>query len=69
MSYLDSSRNYDQKQFLKILDAKDLRWNNIGLVGGKGILASLKKNHTLMQLQLAGNNIPEDIVDAISKQI
>ena len=45
---------------------KDLRWNNIGLVGGKGILASLKKNHTLSQLQIAGNNIPEEIEDAIS---
>jgi hypothetical protein len=36
------------------------------LVGGKGILAALKKNHTLSQLQIVGNNIPEEIEDAIS---
>ena len=47
--------------------SKDLRWNNIGLVGGKGLLTSLKKNHTLMLLQIAGNNIPEDICEAIGK--
>jgi len=45
---------------------EDLRWNNIGLVGGKGLLNALKKNHTLMQLQIAGNNIPDEIADAIS---
>ena len=48
------------------LQTLDLRWNSIGLVGGKGILSALKKNHTLTQLHLAGNNIPEDIVDAIN---
>lgn len=45
----------------------DLRWNNIGLVGAKGLLAALKKNHTLTQLQVTGNNIPEDLADSISK--
>ncbi len=43
-----------------------MRWNNIGLVGGKGLLNALKKNHSLMQLQIAGNNIPDEIADAIS---
>jgi hypothetical protein len=28
-------------------------------------LAALKKNHSLIQLEITGNNIPEDITDAI----
>lgn len=44
----------------------DLRWNLIGLVGGKALLNALKKNHTLMQCLIVGNNIPDDIADAIS---
>ena len=35
-------------------------------MGGKALLNSLKNNHTLTQLQIAGNNIPEDICDSIA---
>jgi hypothetical protein len=59
----------DQRFILILFISKDLRWNNIGLVGGKGLIAALKKNHTLIQLHVAGNNIPEEIDDAISKLI
>jgi Ran GTPase-activating protein (RanGAP) involved in mRNA processing and transport len=49
------------------LETLDLRWNNIGLVGGKAILSSLKKNNSLYKLELTGNNIPDDIVDSIGE--
>ena len=55
------------RRILKKFEKSDLRWNNIGLVGGRGLVAALKKNHTLTQLLIAGNNIPEDIADSISK--
>lgn len=36
------------------------------MVGGKGILSALKRNFTINKLQITGNNIPEEIVEAIS---
>lgn len=47
----------------------DIRWNCVGLVGSKALLNSLKRNHTLQQLLIVGNNIPEDIVQSISRYI
>ena len=52
-------------QFLKFVS--DLRWNNIGLLGGRSILSALDYNKTLVKLLLAGNNIPSDVVKAIGK--
>ena len=46
-----------------------MRWNNIGLVGGKRLITALKKNYTITQLLIVGNNIPDDVVDAISEFI
>lgn len=43
----------------------DLRWNNIGLLGGRSLLDALHQNHTLLQLEMAGNNIPSDTLKAI----
>ena len=43
----------------------DLRWNNIGLVGGRALLAAFNQNKTLTRLPLAGNNVPADVLQAI----
>lgn len=45
----------------------DLRWNNIGLLGGRALLEALLQNRTLVQLEMAGNNIPSDILKAIGQ--
>uniref|UniRef100_A0A8P4K7T1 Leucine rich repeat containing 45 n=1 Tax=Dicentrarchus labrax TaxID=13489 RepID=A0A8P4K7T1_DICLA len=36
----------------------DLRWNNIGLLGGRSLLEALQNNKSIVQLEMAGNNIP-----------
>uniref|UniRef100_A0A3Q2Z4X9 Leucine rich repeat containing 45 n=1 Tax=Hippocampus comes TaxID=109280 RepID=A0A3Q2Z4X9_HIPCM len=46
---------------LKVL----LRWNNIGLLGGRCLLEALQSNHGVEQLELAGNNIPSDTLKAL----
>lgn len=43
----------------------DLRWNNIGLLGGRALVNCLPSNRTLWKLDLAGNNIPGDILRAV----
>jgi hypothetical protein len=43
----------------------DLRWNNIGLLGGRAVLEMLKANKILSRLELAGNNVPADVAKAI----
>lgn len=43
----------------------DLRWNNIGLLGGRALVNCLPSNRTLWRLDLAGNNIPSDILRAV----
>lgn len=45
----------------------DLRWNNIGLLGGRALLEVLQQNCALLQLEMAGNNIPSDILKAIGE--
>ena len=45
----------------------DLRWNNIGLLGGRSLLDALQQNRTVLQLEMAGNNIPSDILRAIGQ--
>uniref|UniRef100_A0A3B3Z646 Uncharacterized protein n=1 Tax=Periophthalmus magnuspinnatus TaxID=409849 RepID=A0A3B3Z646_9GOBI len=44
-----------------------LRWNNIGLLGGRSLLEALQKNKCLVQLEIAGNNIPSDMVRALEQ--
>jgi hypothetical protein len=46
----------------------DLRWNNIGLVGARALLALCQSNSTLNELHLTGNNAPDDIMANISKE-
>lgn len=43
----------------------DLRWNNIGLLGGRALVNCLPGNRTLWKLDLAGNNVPGDILRAV----
>lgn len=50
----------------KSLLVLDLRWNEIGTLGAKSILAGLKENSSLKVLELAGNNVSEDILQEIS---
>lgn len=45
----------------------DLRWNNIGLLGGRSLLEALQQNKALVQLEMAGNNIPSDTLKALGK--
>ena len=42
-----------------------MRWNNVGLLGGRAIVEMLQTNKTLTRIELAGNNIPADILKAI----
>ncbi|XP_032097153.1 leucine-rich repeat-containing protein 45 isoform X5 [Sapajus apella] len=45
----------------------DLRWNNIGLLGGRALMNCLPSNRTLWRLDLAGNNIPGDVLRAVEQ--
>jgi chromosome segregation ATPase len=47
----------------------DLRWNHAGLVGGRALLDLLKWNRSIIELELAGNEVPEDILKAIAAAI
>uniref|UniRef100_A0A3B4XVT4 Leucine rich repeat containing 45 n=1 Tax=Seriola lalandi dorsalis TaxID=1841481 RepID=A0A3B4XVT4_SERLL len=42
-----------------------LRWNSIGLLGGRSLLEALQKNKSIVQLEMAGNNIPCDTLKAL----
>uniref|UniRef100_A0A8C6JGF9 Uncharacterized protein n=1 Tax=Melopsittacus undulatus TaxID=13146 RepID=A0A8C6JGF9_MELUD len=57
-----------QNASLQVLGKSDnLRWNNIGLLGGRALLNSLRSNKTLKRLELAGNNVPSDILKAVEQ--
>ena len=43
----------------------DLRWTDIGLLGGRALVNCLPRNKTLWRLELAGNNVPGDILRAV----
>lgn len=45
----------------------DLRWNNVGMIGGRAFLDVLKWNKTVLYVELAGNELPEDIAHAIGR--
>ncbi|KAJ3184979.1 hypothetical protein HDU87_002545 [Geranomyces variabilis] len=44
----------------------DLRWNNIGLTGCRALVDLLKWNSTLEEIQLAGNEVPDELAKAIA---
>ena len=43
----------------KSLRRIDLRWNNIGMSGGKAIEDALRSNEALVEVLLAGNKVQE----------
>uniref|UniRef100_A0A8D1LN26 Leucine-rich repeat-containing protein 45 n=1 Tax=Sus scrofa TaxID=9823 RepID=A0A8D1LN26_PIG len=45
----------------------DLRWNHIGLLGGRALANCLPSNRTLWRLELAGNSIPSDVLRAVEQ--
>ncbi|GIY22841.1 uncharacterized protein CDAR_621171 [Caerostris darwini] len=47
------------------MKTNDLSWNNIGLIGGRIILKSLSKNKTALLLEISGNDLSSDILEAI----
>lgn len=52
-----------------LLVPTDLRWNNIGLLGGRSLLEALQKNKSIVKLEMAGNNIPSDTLKALGKSV
>ncbi|GIX73654.1 hypothetical protein CEXT_525261 [Caerostris extrusa] len=51
--------------FVTIIIYRNLSWNNIGLIGGRTILKSLSKNKTVLLLEISGNDLSSDILEAI----
>ena len=47
----------------------DLRWNRLGVLGGRKLLSALKGNSSLVLLRVEGNSISSDITEAISKLV
>ena len=47
----------------------DLRWNNLGVLGGKSFLRAMEHNSTVRSIKLGGNHIPEDILFAIEAKV
>ena len=54
---------------IQILFVTDLRWNNIGTIGGDSLLDLLKTNTTLSKIDLQGNHVPKEILKAIGRLI
>ena len=54
------------------LNHLDLRWNNLGLIGGEYILQTLQadnENHSLTECLLSGNQIPVQILRSIDVEL
>lgn len=63
----DKKRSHDHVMKTLVIFVLDLRWNSVGLLGGRAILEMLKTNKTICRLELAGNNFPGDILKSIGK--
>uniref|UniRef100_A0A672P2K3 Leucine rich repeat containing 45 n=1 Tax=Sinocyclocheilus grahami TaxID=75366 RepID=A0A672P2K3_SINGR len=63
---LDLKVNLSYKCFIL---CADLRWNNIGLLGGRSVLEAMQQNRALIKLEMAGNNIPSDTLRAIEQSM
>lgn len=46
----------------------DLRWNNAGIIGGRAMVDMLKWNMIITDVELTGNEIPEDVGKAIGEE-
>jgi hypothetical protein len=51
---------------LKIID---LRWNNLGVIGGKALADSMKTNSSITTLDVAGCDVPDEILTTIEMAI
>ena len=43
----------------------DLRWNNLGISGGKALLEGLQRNGSMIELMLAGNKVSDETLRAV----
>ncbi|KAI8855026.1 hypothetical protein BC829DRAFT_107797 [Chytridium lagenaria] len=43
----------------------DLRWNNVGIIGGRAFVEALKWNMVITEIELTGNEIPDDVLRSI----
>uniref|UniRef100_A0A672P4S1 Leucine rich repeat containing 45 n=1 Tax=Sinocyclocheilus grahami TaxID=75366 RepID=A0A672P4S1_SINGR len=65
-----NSQNENKKFHIKcFILCADLRWNNIGLLGGRSVLEAMQQNRALIKLEMAGNNIPSDTLRAIEQSM
>uniref|UniRef100_A0A663M7E9 Leucine rich repeat containing 45 n=1 Tax=Athene cunicularia TaxID=194338 RepID=A0A663M7E9_ATHCN len=62
-------QNASLQELGKFSFCTDLRWNNVGLLGGRALLNCLHSNKTLKRLELAGNNVPSDILKAVEQAV
>lgn len=67
MIFFDKKRFYDYVMKILVIFVLDLRWNSVGLLGGRVILEMLKINKMICRLELVGNNILGDILKFIGK--
>lgn len=65
--FYDKKRFYDYVMKILVIFVLDLRWNSVGLLGGRVILEMLKINKMICRLELVGNNILGDILKFIGK--
>lgn len=49
----------------KSLNIINLAWNNLGVEGGQFILSGMRENSSIIKLNLRGNCIPDQIIEAI----
>jgi hypothetical protein len=47
----------------------DLRWNSAGLIGSKAFIDTCKSNYTIREIDLTGNEVPEDVHLALGIKI
>jgi hypothetical protein len=47
----------------------DLMWNDIGASGAMALLGMLERNHTVTELRLAGNSIPDPLQAQIGNSL
>lgn len=48
---------------------KDLRWNKVTAYGAKALLDLLHRNRTLTEIDLAGNDVPRELIEAIQAHL
>lgn len=57
----------EKRCIISMLVFTDLRWNNLGLLGARALLGALSSNKNIIKLELAGNNVPNDVLRSLGK--